>query len=587
MTKLQSTLHIVRDVATTLFVSAALWAALTASASAEVITRFDAHIHLQDDGVMEVTETIAYDFGAESRHGIYRDLLGAHPQEASHWYKERYVEIEPLSVTRNGLPEPYDVSERGDDVHIRIGDAGTYVNGEQIYSITYKVRGALASYKEGLELYWNVTGFDWQVPMELVTVSIEAQGQVLLLVDQACYAGPPGEPSPCDSKQTNGRMAYFTEKNLPAGHNLTVAQKITVPTIPPPLERYNSLLLGFGLVVVWFGGLITWLYRWRTKYRIEQAIVPQYEPFEDFKPMFTGVLFDNRLDSRDITAGIIYLAQQGFIKITQTTEKVLWLFETTDYEITLLRPESETETEFQKQILSLLFRYAGAVGTKVKLSEVSRDTSKQRVNYQTIQKMIKAVVKDLVDLGFLEQRINRVYLTGIPIFIFLVIYIQFEYGIHLELLHSGIVAFFVVAFLSLFALLLVGGERRTQKGYAALDHLSGFKDFLSTTESERYKFHNAPSKSPEQFMEYLPYAIAFGVEKEWAEVFKDVQINDPSWYSSNVSGSHFSAGAFATDMGSFASAFSGSTRSGGSSGSGSSGGGFSGGGGGGGGGGSW
>ena len=28
----------------------------------------------------------------------------------------------------------------------------------------------------------------------------------------------------------------------------------------------------------------------------------------------------------------------------------------------------------------------------------------------------------------------------------------------------------------------------------------------------------APSKNTEQFMQYLPYAISFGVEKEWAKV---------------------------------------------------------------------
>ncbi len=83
-------------------------------------------------------------------------------------------------------------------------------------------------------------------------------------------------------------------------------------------------------------------------------------------------------------------------------------------------------------------------------------------------------------------------------------------------------------------------------------------------------------------MEYLPYAIAFGVEKEWAEVFKDITIPNPAWYSENGGGT-FAPVSFAQSM----HAFSSSVSSASSSSSGSGGGGSSGGGGGGGGGGGW
>ena len=109
--------------------------------------------------------------------------------------------------------------------------------------------------------------------------------------------------------------------------------------------------------------------------------------------------------------------------------------------------------------------------------------------------------------------------------------------------------------------------------------------FLSVTEKERYTFFNAPEKSPELFMKYLPYAIAFKVEKEWSKVFEGITMPNPSWYEGG-SMSTFSATALASDIGAFSSSVvSSSTSSSGTSGS--SGGGSSGGGGGGGGGGSW
>jgi uncharacterized membrane protein len=111
-------------------------------------------------------------------------------------------------------------------------------------------------------------------------------------------------------------------------------------------------------------------------------------------------------------------------------------------------------------------------------------------------------------------------------------------------------------------------------------HLKGFKLFLSVTDKARFDFHNAPERSPEQFMQYLPYAIAFGVEEKWAEVFADMEITNPGWYESDTAGTSFAAAAFAHDLTSFSSAVTTSTQA-------SSGGGSVGGGGGGGGGGSW
>ena len=122
-------------------------------------------------------------------------------------------------------------------------------------------------------------------------------------------------------------------------------------------------------------------------------------------------------------------------------------------------------------------------------------------------------------------------------------------------------------------------QRRTKKGYESLNHLKGFRDFLSVTEKERYKFHNAPEKSPQQFMQYLPYAVAFGVEKEWAEIFKDISIANPDWYRGD-SVSTFSALALTNDLSAFSNSFTASAGSSPSSGGGSSGGGIGGGGGG-------
>jgi uncharacterized membrane protein len=231
--------------------------------------------------------------------------------------------------------------------------------------------------------------------------------------------------------------------------------------------------------------------------------------------------------------------------------------------------------------LKLLFGgETGVVGKSVKLSDLKKDTSRQTKNTKLVRELRKSLVKDLIERGLLEQRIKRVY-RGVLLGVSVVAAIYFVpmFGI---VLGAGGLFLVYLALLSLIAVLLFALERRTRRGFEALRYLKGFKDFLSVTEKERYKFHNAPKLNSGKFMDYLPYAIAFGVEEEWAEVFKDIQIDSPDWYSSS-SGTSFNAKSFATGIGGFSTALGSSTGSS----SGSSGGGSAGGGGGGGGGGSW
>ena len=258
-------------------------------------------------------------------------------------------------------------------------------------------------------------------------------------------------------------------------------------------------------------------------------------------------------------------------------KKVLFFIETNDYEITLLRAVSEVETSFQQELLKLLG--LGEIGQTIKLSEVKADNSKLMENTKIIAKLKEAIIADLVKRGFLQQRMSRNLQGGLLGLCFALAVIAVPVTIMFLNIHvSALMALILVTAI---LWILLASERRLEKGYEARNHLRGFKDFLSTTEKERYKFHNAPARNAEQFMEYLPFAIAFGVEKEWSEVFRDIQIASPGWYHS-TNGAAFSATAFSSDLSSFSTALASSTTP-----SGSAGGGSAGGGGGGGGGGSW
>ena len=133
----------------------------------------------------------------------------------------------------------------------------------------------------------------------------------------------------------------------------------------------------------------------------------------------------------------------------------------------------------------------------------------------------------------------------------------------------------------------------TLAGRKLLDKIEGFKQYIDIAERHELDFQHPKGRSPELFEEYLPYALALGVEQQWGESFADVLAQaqasgggyTPTWYH----GSHWNnsnIGNFTSSLGSsFTSAIASSSTAPGSSSGG--GGGSSGGGGGGGGGGGW
>ena len=126
--------------------------------------------------------------------------------------------------------------------------------------------------------------------------------------------------------------------------------------------------------------------------------------------------------------------------------------------------------------------------------------------------------------------------------------------------------------------------RKTEEGARQAAIGTSLKNFLSS--QERTLEHQAITQT--FFEKLLPFAVAFGVERLWAQRFKDLAMEEPDWYHSSTN-SHFSSAYLSQSLHSSFSQFqSAATPTSSSSGFSSGGsGGSSGGGGGGGGGGSW
>jgi hypothetical protein len=139
----------------------------------------------------------------------------------------------------------------------------------------------------------------------------------------------------------------------------------------------------------------------------------------------------------------------------------------------------------------------------------------------------------------------------------------------------------------------------TVEGRRLQDEVEGLRQYLGVAERDDLVRQKRPPRTKEEFARFLPYAVALGVEKTWADAFAKVigaaalAAATADYYSSSSGGSYSDAGGFTdsiADMGRTISAAStppGSSSGGSDSGGGGGGGGSSGGGGGGGGGSGW
>jgi uncharacterized membrane protein len=125
---------------------------------------------------------------------------------------------------------------------------------------------------------------------------------------------------------------------------------------------------------------------------------------------------------------------------------------------------------------------------------------------------------------------------------------------------------------------------RTIRGTHELQKVLGFQEFLTKVEGDRLE---RMVKTPQMFEKFLPYAMALGVEDNWAKAFEGIYTEPPRWYSGPGGVHTFRPSTLTSNLGAMsaqaASVMASSPRSSGGSGfsGGSSGGGFGGGGGGG------
>jgi uncharacterized membrane protein YgcG len=507
-----------------LFVVALLAAApAPAAARSIVIERFDVQVNVAEDSRILVTETMQFRFTG-SWNGIIRLI----PIEYRYKGFNYTLFLEPLSVTdERGNALRHEISREGHLRSFKIWVPGAR-DAVRTVVLRYQVRNALRYFDEHDELYWNVTGDEWEMPIEAASASISLPPTVTGLRALA-FTGAYGSTEQSASVDVSGNsVRVLAQRPLGVREGLTVVVGWDKGIVLQPgfLSKLGDFLLSNWPLFLPIGvfAVMFWLWYSRGRDPALRPIAPHYEPPAGMTPAEVGTLIDNSPDMRDITATLVDLAVRGYLYIDETeSEKLLGLWTGRDYIFELRKPLGGLNEHERRLLSGIFFGGMRATGSRVSMSELENKF------YTELPGIRDAIYDQLLKRGYYDHRPDKVKKTylGITAVLFLLTFLG---GTTLSgMVGMSPITTMVAGFLS--AIIIAGFgyfmPARTLKGAHALEGVLGFEEFLSRVESDRFE---RMVKTPQMFEKFLPYAMAFGVEKNWVRAFDNIYKQPPEWY---------------------------------------------------------
>lgn len=546
-----------------------------------------------------------------------------------------YLEI---NLWHNGKEErPYKIE--GGDGHftVYIGDADTYVRGEQVYKLEYEFRNVITKFDEDgkawQELYWDTNGNDWQQRFNNVDVTLHFEDPAIQKAYTGnvwCYIGRYGTSGQnrCKVNKTATSINFQATK-LSAGENLTFDVEFAPDTFVVPGQTYDYTILIVFLIellitVAIFIAFFVCHQQSKAKREYYQGLFvkPEYAPPQGFT---VAEMAENYIKSGTLgnskVATLMELAVKGKVEIRKLESKSKLGKAKTMWRVRVKSVDLSAEQLIMLKILAggdsnisvgddIEVKSHHATNTLVQLGQkfgrqVRDALRKKGMLESNPKKSAKSIEEPSAKnpCGVLIGIVSVLAFASIFADIFLldggVSYRAILGGTPLIILVAALP--WIVLFISIFlSSKLSPYFTMTEKGLMYSKYLDGLKLYIKMAEKERIEFLQSVKGTDTShqgivklYEKLLPYAVIFKLEKSWlgelSRYYEYKDVSEPTWYYGvgAFSARDFSAAMLAASS-SIATSTTHSTTSNSSSGfSGGGGGGFSGGGGGGGGGGGW
>jgi uncharacterized membrane protein YgcG len=579
----------------------ALLVTLPLAAREIVVQHFDEQVVISPDGTIEVREAIEAQFIGSNWHGIYRAIPVEYITPAGLTYT---LVLEPLSVTDDtGQPLKYEQSWQGRSTKFKI-----YVpnpdNATRTVILRYRVLNALTFFDDHDELYWNVTGNEWEATIEHASAKISLPAGVTGL-HATSYSGPFGsrvQDAEVESRSNSVEFRSTHSLEFHEGLTAVVGWDKGFVHEPTASQKIQFILRNNWPIYIPVGVFILMFYWWWTSGRDPErdAITVQYDPPDNLTPAECGTLVDAKVAMSDITATLVDLAVKGYL-IIECQDQNLQLGIMKDYIFHLKKPPGdwkELKPHEQQMLRGIFVPENPALMLLARLQDVSKNlppafaqitgamamsaaqqypaiptqyaaaASEASHAISELEKvpLPKVALSDLQNRFSLHLPIIRTYIfdtlrkdgyylrrpdlhkQGIVVLGFLVGFLMLLLGNVLASMTATAPLPWIVAavvsgiIIAVFGRFMTAG--RTVAGARAYAKVLGFEEFLGRVEKDQIE---RLEKTPELFEKYLPYAMALRVEKKWVQVFSSIGVQPPQWYL-GAAGCSFQPSLFVNDL---------------------------------------
>ncbi|MBR1945378.1 MAG: DUF2207 domain-containing protein [Alphaproteobacteria bacterium] len=520
----------------------------------ERIKIFHSNIYVRKDGSVTVTEKITVNReGKEIKRGIYRDLP-----------KMKGVTYTVLSVKRDGQSEPYFTENAGRFYRINTGN-DDYLprNGLYTFEIKYRASNVILGFKDYDEIYWNVTGNEWNFPIERASAKVFLPNGAIVH-QSSSYIGKKG--SKLSGNYDFQKNIFFSPAPLSRGEGLTVAVGFDkgfvnlTRTAPVSLKQYAY----YAAMILVAYMLITWFLFGRDP--AEDIIVPRFRGLTGLSPSLAGWIYSYGHNKEGcLAAALLQGGLSGFLKIKYNDGLL---------KVTKTREAKNGEEKMFEHYLTFPLVVVDQYSAKLErfmmdFSDfLERKAGEKYFISNTLWVFLGGVLAltlaaglcllaETIDLtplmGFYlifllpvgKRFLKAIVIKRMPYTSFLTIILislhfsSSAYNALVEHPEALIALYFY--FLSIIALIIYSYLiiRPTYEGMRIIAHLDGIKMFLKAVGP------TLPKEADINKMEaLLPYALMLGLEKEWETKMKLVlhgQAYLPDWFNGRFSANCFSS----------------------------------------------
>lgn len=469
--------------------------------------------------------------------------------------------IRNIQVSDNGKPlrescsseqaGTYCARRSGDELSIVYYFADVVTNSSRLIELSYEVAGALRVYEGGDQLWWNAIPeehYGYSIGSSTITVNLPDGYAPREGVDPVVTYGAASDV------QVNGTRVVATATGQIDG-NESFSIRVQYPHDPnarAPIwqsdfdsqrefEENVAPLLNIGIIgvslLVAIGGTLFLVTRWQTKGRDPQiGPVPTFltEPPSDLPPAVVGALVDERVDLRDIMSTLLDLAHRGYLVIEENQNEGLFgIGRSSEFTFKRTNQAEADLRAYEQQMLRKVFN-----------SSLERGMNAMKNTFYTaIPKLQSDLYDELVTEGFFSRNPNTTRnLWGALGGVLLVV----AFGVFVlampfvESLSGALMCLpFAVGLVGLVALMVAQAmPAKTRKGAEEAAKWKAFEEYLRNLEK-----YQGLEEASSRFDDYLPYAVAFGLDRTWIRRFSQVDnVPIPTWYFPTYLGGPYSRG---------------------------------------------